>query len=241
MQSAIRTLFVCALLPIAAACAAPTEEDDGGDESLTTEGEEGSTSALSSSDFHEPSMSPDDRQEVLDKYSNLDPNHVIDKSLLNKAILYFDTNKDHITNKKFITVVDFSKASGKQRFFIVDMATGKVEPHVVAHGSGSDPSNTGIAKRFSNTEGSNMSSLGYVLTGETYSGKHGNSLRLDGLSTTNSNMRERAVVIHGASYVSEGRSVQGRSWGCFALPENAKDAVIAKLKGGSLIYAGQEG
>ena len=75
------------------------------------------------------------------------------------------------------------------------------------------------------------------MTGETYDGKHGNSLRLDGVSPTNSNARARAVVMHGADYVSEGRSKQGRSWGCLALPSPDKDAVIAKLKGGSVIYA----
>jgi len=231
-----RAFFVCALIPLAAACSITT---DGGDEDLTVEGEERSDSALTAGQFHTPpAMSPDERDAVLSKYDDLDPHHVIAKSLRDKAILFFDYNHDKLTNTRYLTVVDFSLHSGKQRFFIVNTETGSVEAHVVAHGSGSDPNGTGYAKRFSNVSGSNASSLGFYATGETYSGKHGRSLRLDGLSSTNDNVRERAVVIHGAAYVSEGRSVQGRSWGCLALPENVKDAVIDKLKGGSLIFAG---
>lgn len=228
------------MIALSTAACSVASDDGSSDEDLTVEGEEGSASALTGADFEEPNLSPDQRDEVLGKYADLDPSHVVPKSLLNKAILFFDTNKEKIENHRYLSVVDFSRHSGKERFFIVDLSTGKVEPHVVAHGSGSDPSNTGYAKRFSNTSGSNMSSLGYYLTAETYSGKHGLSLRLDGLSSTNSNVRARAVVIHGAAYVSEGRSPQGRSWGCLAVPENAKDAIIARLKGGSLIYAGLE-
>jgi hypothetical protein len=233
-----RTLVAMAILPLAAACGVTTDATDDSDENVTVEGEERSDAALTGSQFKTPNLSPDERDAVLAKYADLDPNHVIPKSLLTTAILYFDTNKSVLKNTRYLTVVDFSAHSGKHRFFIVDTNSGAVEPHVVAHGSGSDPNNTGYAKKFSNVDGSNASSLGFYATGETYDGKHGRSLRLDGLSSTNSNVRERAVVIHGASYVSEGRSQQGRSWGCLALPENAKDAVIDKLKGVSLIYAG---
>ena len=47
----------------------------------------------------------------------------------------------------------------------------------------------------------------------------------------------RAIVMHGASYVVDGKSKQGRSWGCPAVPLPEKDALIAKVKAGSLMYA----
>ena len=89
---------------------------------------------------------------------------------------------------------------------------------------------------FSNTPGSEMSSRGFYLTAETYQGSNGLSLVLDGLSTTNSNARSRAIVIHGAEYVSPG-SLIGRSWGCPALDMRYYIEVINQIKGGVLIYA----
>jgi hypothetical protein len=82
-----------------------------------------------------------------------------------------------------------------------------------------------------------MSSLGYYITGSTYVGSHGTSLKLDGMSSTNSNARGRAIVVHGASYVSESSVIQGRSWGCPAVANSLKTKVINMLKNGSLIYA----
>lgn len=232
-----RTCILGTLLALTTACVAGCAASDQADgEDVTVEGEESSGSALSVSDYPVPDLSPDEKAAIFERY-NLDPDGVVPKAMLVDAVAFFDANKEKIRNKNFLTVVDFSKHSGKERLFVVNMATGAVQPHVVAHGSGSDPGNTGYATKFSNVNNSNETSLGYYLTGETYNGKHGNSLRLDGVSPTNSNARSRAVVMHGADYVSEGRSKQGRSWGCLALPTADKDAVIAKLKGGSVIYA----
>ena len=225
------------LLALSSACVAGCAASDQADgEDVTVEGEEASGSALSTSDYPVPNLSPDEKEAIFERY-HVDPTGVVPKPLLLDALAFLDANKDKIHNKNFLTVVDFSKHSGKDRLFVVNLTTGAVQPHVVAHGSGSDPGNTGFATKFSNVNNSNESSLGYYITGETYDGKHGNSMRLDGVSPTNSNARSRAVVMHGADYVSEGRSKQGRSWGCLALPTSDKDAVIAKLKGGSVIYA----
>lgn len=174
---------------------------------------------------------------VLAHYTHLDPTHLVAKKLLDHAVMFFEVNKTLIPNQSVMTIVDFTKHSGKQRFYVIDMKTGVVTPAVVAHGKMSDPDYTGYATKFSNVEGSNMSSLGFVLTGATYTGVHGRSLRLNGLSPTNSNMFDRAIVIHGASYVVEGQAKQGRSLGCFALDEDEKDAIIDRLKDGSLLYA----
>ncbi len=210
--------------------------DGGGDESLGTSGEDG---ALTIQGWKEPSA--DDRTTAQTTYANVDPGHVVPADLLANALAFVVANKEKLDNTDYVTVVDFARHSGKNRFFLINLETGKVEPHVVAHGYGSDPNSTGFAKRFSNVDGSGMSSLGYYVTGETYQGKNGFSLRLDGVSNTNSHVRERAVVIHGASYVSPGRSSQGHSAGCFALADEESSAVIKKLKGGSLIYADRSG
>ncbi|MDB5221086.1 MAG: hypothetical protein JWO86_9013 [Myxococcaceae bacterium] len=232
-----RACILGTLLAISTACAPGcVGSDQSDDEDVTVEGEESSGSALTASDYPVPNLTADEKAAVFAQY-HVDPNGIVPKTMLVDAVAFFDANKAKIKNKAYLTVVDFSKHSGKDRLFVVNMTTGAVQPHVVAHGSGSDPGNTGYATRFSNVNNSNQSSLGYYVTGETYNGKHGNSLRLDGVSPTNSNARMRAVVMHGAAYVEEGRSRQGRSWGCLALPESEKDAVIAKLKVGSVIYA----
>lgn len=142
-------------------------------------------------------------------------------------------------NEDIVSIIDFSKPSTEKRLFILDLKNQKLLYHTyVAHGK-----NTGenLATKFSNIQGSNQSSLGLYSTGESYQGKHGYSLRLDGLEKGfNDNARRRAVVIHSASYVSEdfirrhGRL--GRSWGCPALPPEKSSEIIDLIKGGSCLY-----
>ncbi|UXR64006.1 murein L,D-transpeptidase catalytic domain family protein [Bdellovibrio bacteriovorus] len=93
------------------------------------------------------------------------------------------------------------QVSNNKRMYVVDMKTGLVTRYLTAHGKGSDPSHTGYAKKFSNVEGSNMSSIGMYVTGAEYSGKHGRSMRLIGLEKTNDQAMNRAIVVHGAWYV----------------------------------------
>ena len=109
---------------------------------------------------------------------------------------------------------------------------------MVAHGK-----NTGglLAKNFSNTIGSKQSSLGFYITGNTYTGKHGLSLYLNGIEPNiNDNAKERAIVIHGASYVSQdfisenGRL--GRSFGCPAVPVSKHKTIINTIKNGSCLF-----
>lgn len=170
-------------------------------------------------------------------YSYVDPNRVIPAKLREAALAYFDVNKKNFANQKYITVVDFSAHSSRARFFIVDMATGKVQALHVSHGKNSDTNNDGYAERFSNKSGSEASSVGFYRVSEPYNGSHGYSVRLDGLSSTNSNVRARAVVIHPADYVSEKKSKAGRSWGCLALDPLYSSKVISLLKNGSMLYA----
>lgn len=170
-------------------------------------------------------------------YAHLDPAKEVPSALLQKAINYFDANKSRIKNQEYMVVIDYKQKSTKERFFLIDMATGKVEKYLVAHGAGSDANADGIAEKFSNVDSTHMSSLGFFLTAETYYGSKGYSLKLDGQSPTNSNARARAIVIHGAAYVNPG-SV-GRSWGCPALSMREYEDVIERIKGGTLIYSAQ--
>lgn len=151
------------------------------------------------------------------------------------AIQYFDQNAKNLDNHNYMTIIDMQKHSSTDRFFLTNLNTGKVEKFVVSHGKGSDPDHDGLATRFSNLPNSNATSLGFYQVSETYSGKHGFSVRLDGLSPTNSKARERAVVIHGASYVKQGLAKMGRSLGCPALDDKLSTGVIQKIKEGSLL------
>ncbi|MEN8224444.1 MAG: murein L,D-transpeptidase catalytic domain family protein [Bacteroidota bacterium] len=143
------------------------------------------------------------------------------------------------SNNRFLTIIDYTKASDKKRLFVIDLDQQKVLFNtLVAHGK-----NSGVhyVTDFSNESCSLMSSQGFYRTAETYTGKHGYSLRLDGLEEgINDQARERLIVIHGAHYVSDafikkhGRI--GRSWGCPALPPHLSKEVIDLIKGGSCLY-----
>lgn len=170
-------------------------------------------------------------------YDHLDPHHIIPDEPLQKAVEYFDKNKSLLTNQKVMTVIDYSQHSGEKRFYVIDMISGEVEDLVVAHGKGSDSNHDGLATLFSNLPQSYATSLGFYITSTTYMGENGYSLRLDGMSATNSNARKRAIVIHPASYVSDNFPQQGRSWGCPALEPKHARRIIDKIKHGSLIYA----
>jgi hypothetical protein len=169
---------------------------------------------------------------------------VIARRLFTEASAYFKKNNAKIPNKRYYAVVDFSKHNGQKRFYLVNAATGAVESHVVAHGSGSDPGKSGYTKFLSNVSGSKKSSEGAYLTSRKGTIQfRGKALVLDGLSASNSKARPREILLHrgvnssGTAYVSDSRSQQGNSWGCFALDPRFNDSVVDKLKNGALIYA----
>jgi hypothetical protein len=137
-------------------------------------------------------------------------------------------------------IVNFDLHSSKPRLFVFDVGSRATLSYLCAHGKGSEgPTDDGMADVFSNVEGSNASSLGIYRCAETYSGKNGYSLRLDGLEDTNSQARSRAIVMHGADYVSEKFAEKygriGRSDGCPALDHAYSTSVIDQMKQGSLL------
>ena len=184
-----------------------------------------------------PQLSESERADILKNYDHVDPSHIVPYKALSDALIYFHENKSRFSNTNYISVINFGQSSKEKRFYIINLKDGSVWAIHVAHGKGSDANHDGFAERFSNVAGSNASSLGIYRTAETYYGKHGLSLRLDGLSSTNSRVRARAIVIHGADYVQERSVIQGRSWGCPAVTMAYRDDVIKYLKGGSMIYA----
>ena len=170
-------------------------------------------------------------------YSYVDKKNWINPEALDEALKHYDREKDSLQNPHYLTVIDFSLHSSKKRLYLIDMRDGDVEKYHTAHGTGSDRNNDGIAEQFSNTSGSHQSSLGLYETAETYYGRNGYSLRLDGLSSTNSRARPRAIVIHPANYIDSRRNKVGRSWGCPALDPSVSRSIITRIKNGSLIYA----
>jgi hypothetical protein len=183
------------------------------------------------------SINEEEVQSTLRNYSHLDPNRIIPPKMLRNAVLFFDRNKSSFRNQNYITIVDFSMRSNLQRNFVVNMQTGAVWALRTTHGAGGDTNHNGFVERLSNTPNSHMSSRGYYRVAEVYHGKYGRSIRLDGLSSTNSNARRRAIVIHGADYVVEENRIPGRSWGCFVYAWSVKDRVVDLINGGSLLYA----
>lgn len=170
-------------------------------------------------------------------FDHLDPEKIVPANLLQDALTYFDGHRSSITNQRYMVVIDYKQHNSKERFYLIDMQSGQVETYLSAHGKKSDPDFTGFATKFSNKVDSHKTSLGFFLTAETYMGENGYSLRLDGLSSSNSNARKRAIVIHGANYVTPGTKI-GRSYGCPALEMRYHQDVIDRLKGGALLYAG---
>ncbi len=138
---------------------------------------------------------------------------------------------------KHLAVIDYSLPSTQPRLWIFDVASARLLfQELVAHGRNSGEA---AAEHFSNREGSKMSSLGLYQTPETYYGSNGYSLRLRGLDEGfNDNALSRAIVMHGAAYVSQAIAGRlGRSWGCPAVRQEVARTVIDILKGGALLFA----
>jgi L,D-transpeptidase catalytic domain len=207
--------------------------------------------ALSSFGVKEPKTKPDlviasnaiNKESVVSSvYNSLDANQFQIPTLqsFTKALEgFYHLKAIGKINKEFLTIVDFSLPSTSKRLWIIDTAENKIIFNsLVAHGK-----NSGLnyATSFSNDSESNKSSLGFFATGETYIGKHGLSLKLDGLEKgVNDKARERAIVVHGADYVSndfiKAHNRLGLSHGCPALPMNLSSKIINTIKGKSCLF-----
>ncbi|HAN17483.1 MAG TPA: hypothetical protein DCQ24_02315 [Bacteroidales bacterium] len=165
----------------------------------------------------------------------------IPEEAVHQALNNFSELKEKkiIQNDSLLTIIDYSRSSTEKRLFILDIKNEQVVKNtLVAHGMNSGIQN---AENFSNDLHSNKSSLGLFLTQDCYNGKHGYSLRIKGMNEgINDNAYKRAVVIHGADYVSEQFILKygriGRSFGCPALPLEETREIIDLIKNGSCLY-----
>ncbi len=147
--------------------------------------------------------------------------------------------KGKLQNPYTLTICDFSQSSKNKRLYIIDLKEMKILWNTyVAHGRRSGGE---FAQSFSNTPKSHKSSLGFYITENTYYGAHGLSLRINGLEKgINDQAKARNIVIHGSDYVGddflENNPFTGRSFGCPAVPEEEKAAIINVIKGGSCLF-----
>jgi len=159
-----------------------------------------------------------------------------EKAVFNQAMqsMYLSGHQTDV-----LSIIDFTRPSNEKRFWIIDLKRRIVLHHtLVAHGKNSGEL---YANKFSNTPESNQSSLGLYVTGKTYVGKNGLSLKLHGLEPgVNDRAEERAIVIHSADYVSERFIKQngrlGRSFGCPTIPVENHKEIINTLANGSCLY-----
>jgi len=205
--------------------------------------------------FDSPSNSPSiktttnySNTEIFDQYidSSFEKANLaasgLDFAVFRKALVgYYNLKKTNLVSpeRQILTIIDFTRKSSQKRLWIVDLSSNKLLFNtLVAHGQGSGGD---MATSFSNLENSHQSSLGFYITSETYFGKHGFSMKLEGMDKGfNTNARDRAVVIHGADYVSQsfinktGRL--GRSHGCPALPVELTKTIINTIKGQTCLF-----
>ena len=149
-------------------------------------------------------------------------------------------NKGLLTKTNVLTICDYSQSSNNKRLYVVDLVNSRLLYNTyVSHGRNSGGE---YATSFSNLHNSNKSSLGFLVTAETYSGKAGLSMRFKGVEPgINDQVRNRDIVLHGSRFVNEGimnlRGTIGKSLGCPAVPAEYHKQIIDVIKGGSCYYA----
>lgn len=159
--------------------------------------------------------------------------------LFSIAFEYLRVHRSEFKNLHYLTVIDYTKPSSSNRLYLINLDNGAVQKLLVSHGK-----NSGwlYATKFSNSPESFQSSRGFFRTGSKYYGKLGPTLELVGLQKgINDNALSRKIVMHGAHYAGPhsivmNRGRLGRSLGCPAIPRECAEAVIDRIKGGSLLY-----
>lgn len=170
----------------------------------------------------------------------IDPQNLINDEIEAEALASYAR---HAQQQPFrgdeIVIVDYAKPSSAKRLYILNIRTGAVEAHYVAHGRGSDPAHTNMAVRFSDAETSGMSSVGAFRGLERYkSPSHGPALKLTGLDQTNESAYRRLIVFHTAAYFDPDKGRYGRSCGCFVVTKEDMGRVYDVIADGGFLYAG---
>ncbi len=181
--------------------------------------------------------SPSEIDECAGLYASMQLEGIVNYKAFRQAVEGY--NKIGNRRRDILTLIDFSKPSTEKRLYVFDMKKRRmIFNSLVSHGRNSGEN---YATSFSNEYGSYKSSLGFYLTESTYNGGNGYSLILNGLEKgINDKAKERAIVVHGASYanpsVIKGGGRLGRSLGCPALPQKISKPIIDAIKGGSVMY-----
>ena len=172
----------------------------------------------------------------------LDPRGQVRPELMERALAAMDIHGHKITQRDRMYLVDFTKFSGDERLYEVDLEGGEITLMRTCHGRGSDPDHSGYARTFSNTPESYKSSVGaFATAGASWGSQQGPNVLLDGLEYTNNNARERAIIIHGADYADpaflarEGKL--GRSYGCFSVAHTDLPRLRERMGEGRLLFA----
>ena len=162
-------------------------------------------------------------------------------TIFNQALIGFQRlqSEGRLLSEQFLTIIDFDRSANQERLWIIDLENHSLwQKTLVAHGRNSGEL---YARQFSNRVSSHMSSLGFYITGKPYHGKHGLSLRLQGMEPgINDQAESRAIVMHGADYVSQdfinrnGRL--GRSHGCPAVPRELASDIITQIANGTCLF-----
>ncbi len=162
---------------------------------------------------------------------------------ISEALTVYPKYKSYCSRDDYIVVINMREPSYRKRLALVDLPTNAVTRyHHVAHGIGSsNDDNPALADKFSNQIDTHQTSLGAMVTTNTYHGKHGYSLRLSGLEKgVNDNVGRRCIVFHSAEYMTNdyimANNRAGQSWGCPAVDPAICNALIQNTQGGCFVY-----
>lgn len=172
----------------------------------------------------------------------LDPRGQVRPELMERALAALDIHSHKIAKRDRMYLVDFTKFSGDERLYEVDLEGGEIVLIRTSHGRGSDPDHSGYARSFSNVPDSYKSSVGaYATAGAGWGSQQGPNVLLDGLEYTNNLARDRAIIVHGADYADpdflarEGKL--GRSYGCFSVAHTDLPRLRERMGEGRLLFA----
>lgn len=173
----------------------------------------------------------------------LDPERLIRADLLEAAVTAMQQASSEEHGPGRLVIVDYSRPSHEERLYVVHLESGQVTAFRAAHGLGSDPDHDGYLDSFSSVPGSQASPEGIFRIAEEYRGKHGRSVRLDGLGAENQTARARAIVVHAAAYAEPEHLARygklGRSNGCIVFSEADLARFMDEVPEGSFLFIGK--
>ncbi len=181
--------------------------------------------------------------ESLERINNL--NHEISENVLKEALENFKKHEDKIKNKRYLSIIDYSKHSSEKRFYIIDLETEETTSFLVSHGIGNDRNDDGMADTFPNRSGVKSSPLGSFIVGQFYRKVKRIEyfgLRITGLDRTNSYVANVGVVIQTSTVTPSlinpyGKTI--RSWGSYVVKKEKFMEIKDLIEDGTFLYVGK--